>query len=227
MAGLLDSTQPQSAPQNIPNNMSDEGMQEQSSIGAGGQDQTEEGEQNQLQDPILQQIEDGIEAKVPPNLKQAYMAVLVSGMKIMFSAETSKFMDQRLQQASDPVQAVSKGISDMMVMIYLESKKTMNIPAGMLASMSLTCQALDYAERAGKIKVTEELAGQAVQSSVMATMARFGITQDKINQTVSQAQAKIKSGKGRIAMPGVSQQGRAQPAPAQQSGMQPESLPGI
>lgn len=220
MAGLLNSTeQTQQA-------MPDVGEPEQNVLTASEQT-SQEGSGNEIQDPILRKIEDGIEAKVPPNLKQAYMAVLVSGMKIMFSAETSKFMEQRLQQSGDPVQAVAKGISDMMVMIYLESKKKMNIPAGILASMALTCQALDYAEKAGKIEVTNELAGEAIHASVMATMARFGITQDKINQTVSQAQAKIRSGRGRIAMPGVSQKGRVQPNQAQPDPMQPPSLPGI
>lgn len=141
-----------------------------------------------MQDPALKQIEQGIEAAVPKELKKAYMQVLVAGMKVMFSQNTSKFMEQRLANAQDPVQAVSTGIADLLMLIYNESKRTMSIPAAMLAAFSLMAQALDYAEKIGAIQVTPELIEQCTEATWQAATAKFGITKDKIDQVIAQSQ---------------------------------------
>ncbi len=107
-------------------------------------------EPKDAQDPILKQIEDGIEAAVPKELKTAYLRVMAAGMKIMFSKETSKFMEERLENVDDVPKAVAEGIADLLLLVYNESKRTMSIPAAMLAAFSLMSQALDYAEKIGK-----------------------------------------------------------------------------
>ena len=141
-----------------------------------------------VQDPILKQIEDGIEAAVPKELKSAYLRVVTAGMKVMFSKETSKFMDQRIQQGGDPVQAVSSGIADLLILIYNESKRTMSIPAGMLAAFTLMAQALDYWEKSGNGEVTPELVEQCTDATWQAVTAKFGISRDQIDQVIAQAQ---------------------------------------
>lgn len=141
-----------------------------------------------LQDPILKRIEQGIEQAVPKELKKAYMAVVVSGMKIMFSKETSQFMDQRMQQSGDIVQAVSTGIADLLMLIYGESNRKMSIPAAMLAAFTLMAQALDYAEKVGAVEVTPELIDQCTEATWQAATTKFGITKDKIDQVIAESQ---------------------------------------
>jgi hypothetical protein len=141
-----------------------------------------------LQDPILKQIEKGIEAAVPKELKSAYLRIITSGMKIMFSKETSKFMDERLEKSGDIVQAVSEGIADMLVLIYNESKRTMSIPAAMLAAFTLMAQALDFAEKTGKAEVTPELIDQCTEATWQAVTAKFGISKEQVDQVIAQSQ---------------------------------------
>lgn len=136
----------------------------------------------QLDSPILKQIEAGIEAKVPPELRKAYLQAVVAGMELMFNEKTSKFIDERLQESDDIVGNVSKGIADLMILLYNESKQTMEIPAAMLAALTLMCQALDYAEQKFGTKITSEIAAACAKATTLATMQKFGITPDKLQQ---------------------------------------------
>lgn len=140
--------------------------------------------------PILKQIEDGIEASVPAELKKQYMTVVVAGMKVMYSKNTSKFLEQRLNESGDIVKAVSNGIADLLILIFNESGRKMSIPAAMLAAFTLMANALDFAEKAGKVEITPELVTQCTEATWQAATSRFGITKDKIDQVVAQ------SGKG-------------------------------
>lgn len=138
-----------------------------------------------LTDPILKQIEQGIEAKIPPELKQGYMQVVAAGMRVMFDPQTAKFTQQRLDAGGDPVQGVAQAISDLLVLLYHESKKQMSIPAAMLAAITLMCQALDVAEKIGKIQVTKELVAQCVKATTAMCMQKFGIGQEQIQQALA------------------------------------------
>ena len=146
------------------------------------------GASQDLTNPILEQIQDGIEAAVPKELKRDYLAIVVSGMTIMFSKETSKFMDERLAQSQDTPTAVASGIADLMLLIYNESKKTMSIPAGMLASFSLMCEALDYGSKIGKIEIDQEIVTACTDATWKAVTEKFGMSQEKINQVIAQGQ---------------------------------------
>ena len=150
----------------------------------------------QSSDPILSQIEQGIEAKVPPEMKKAYMAVVVAGMKVMFDAKTSKFMEQRLSASDDIVTNVANGIADLIMLIYNESKRTMSIPAAMLAAITLMCKALDYAEKTMGVKVDQQMAAACTKATTTACMNKFGITQDKIDQAIAQQGGKTPLAQG-------------------------------
>ena len=140
----------------------------------------------QSSDPIINQIEQGIEAKVPPEMKKAYMAVVVAGMKVMFDPKTSKFIAERLGASDDIVNNVATGIADLIMLIYNESKRTMSIPAAMLAAITLMCKALDYAEKTMGVKVDSQMAAACTKATTTACMNKFGITQDKIDQAIAQ-----------------------------------------
>ena len=181
MAGLLNATQGSAAPTNA--------------------------SADSLKDPILQKIERGIEAKVPPEMKKDYLAVVVAGMRIMYSEETAHLIDDQLKSSTDIVKNVSEGIAKLIGMISNESKGSMSQPAAALASISLMAQALDYAERKYGTTITPEIAAACTKATATAVLGVFNIGQDQVDQQIA---------KGRSGAP----QEQAQPSqPQTQAGM--------
>lgn len=160
MAGLLDNTKPQ-----------------------GGANAAQ-----QIKDPMLQQIEQGVEQQVPPNLKKGYDAIMLAGLQVMFSKETSNLLNQQLESNPDIVAAVSEGIAKLMMIIYSESKGKMDIPAAGLACISLMAVALDYWEKAYGGEVTPEIISEATKETMKKTLEKFGITGDQLEQVMAAGQ---------------------------------------
>jgi hypothetical protein len=140
-----------------------------------------------LDDPVLKQIEQGIEQSVPAEHRKMYDSIVVAGMNVMFSKETSQMMDQQLAAQGDPVTNVADGIAKLIVIVFNESKQQPDqfAPAAGLASITLMCQALDYAEQAKGIEVTPELAAQCTKLTVTKVMEKFGISQQQLDQVVA------------------------------------------
>lgn len=146
-----------------------------------------------LSDPILKQIEQGIEDKIPPEMKDAYLRIVVAGMQIMFSKETSQLLDKTLEMPGDPVSNISQGVAKLLVLVYNESKKSpdqegMDVRMAVPAAIALGCQALDYAEHTKGLKMTPEMAAQMTKETMSATLKAFGITDDQVNQTIQAGQ---------------------------------------
>lgn len=135
-------------------------------------------------DPTLQKIQDGVEAKLPPELKQPYLQVVVAGMRVMFDPATHGLMVERLNQGEDISKSIAFGIAALIGQIYIQSGKKMSIPAAMAASITLMCQALDFAEKSKGLQITPELAATCAQATTRAAMAKFGIGQQQIDQAV-------------------------------------------
>lgn len=168
--------------------------------------------EGQLQDPILQQIEQGVEQAVPPDMKQGYNNIVNAGMAVMFSKGTSAMMDDQLQASPDIVANVSDGISKLMVMLYNESKGQMQIEAVGLAAVTLMAQALDYWEKSGGGQVTEEIVNEATKQTMTKTLEKFGITGDQLKQVIAAGQqAGAGGGMGAEQAGGMPAQGGAQP----------------
>lgn len=140
--------------------------------------------ENKISDPILQKIQKQIEAKVPPDLKKDYLAVVVAGMKVMFSPETSNLLMDRLKASDDVVKNVSSGIADLLALLYQESGQKMSVPAAMFAAIVLMCQALDVAEKTMGIQITPDMAAACAEATAKASMAKFGIDDQKVQQTL-------------------------------------------
>jgi len=167
-----------------------------------------------LNDPVLKQIEQGIEDQVPADMKDAYLSIVVSGMQVMFSKETSKLMDQTLAMPGDPVTNIAQGVSKLMILVYNESKngggEGMDVRMAVPAAITLLCQALDYWEATKGGEVTPEIAAEATKQTMTATLKAFGIGEDKIAQTIAAGQ----------------QQGDAQAQGAAPAGAAPQPMTG-
>lgn len=148
-----------------------------------------------LSDPILQQIERQIDAKVPPQLKRQYDAIVTAGMAILYNKKTEQFIQQRMQASPDMVKNVSKGVADLIMMVFQNSGQMKNVKAkneffqaSMLACVTLMCQVLDLTEKLGVLQVTTDLVDQCTQATYNETMAHFGITPEMVKAEMSKAQ---------------------------------------
>jgi hypothetical protein len=148
-----------------------------------------------VSDPILKQIEDGVEAKVPEPLKQMYQSVVTAGMAVMFSKQTHDLMQKRLTAKPDLVEAVSSAVADLVAGVYNQVAPKLGTPekqkfpaAAAMASTVLMCQMLDYAEKTMGAKVTPEMAGNCAQVTSRAVLAKFGIGQQQIVGAVQAGQ---------------------------------------
>jgi hypothetical protein len=162
----------------------------------------------ELQDPILKQIEDGIEAKVKPELKQLYQSIVTAAMSIMFGKETHALMQKRLASDPDITKAVSSAVADLIAGIYNKigarlppDDKQKFLPAAALASVTLMCQMLDYAEKTGGAQVSEDMAGKCAQMTTSAVLQKFGVGPDKVQKAVQMAQAQQAGAPGGAAPP--------------------------
>lgn len=180
MAGLLNSSQAASqgsAPdqQNATGNMPDPKQ--------GGGAET-------LSDPILQQVEQGVEQSVPPEYQQMYQSIVLAGMNVMFSKDTAGLVDQQLQASDDVVKNVSDGVAKLIMIVFNEAKQPPEkfIPAAGMASISLMCQALDYSEQTQGVKVDETMVADCTKATTQKVLQSFGITPDQVNQVISAGQ---------------------------------------
>jgi hypothetical protein len=141
-----------------------------------------------IEDPILKQIEDQIEAAVPQEAKKAYQACVIAGMRVMYDEATNRMMDDQLQQSDDIVKNVAEGIAKLVMILYSESKQSLPVPVLALASITLMAQALDYGEKKFGFEITPELVAECTKATTFAVLGAFGIDQGQIDAQMAKAQ---------------------------------------
>lgn len=154
--------------------------------------------------PLLQKTEAGIEAKIQPENKQAYMRIITAGLKVMFDQKTHQMMLDQLKASDDIVKNVAEGIAGLMAILYKESKEKMPLQAAIPASIVLMTKALDFVERTMGVEITPDLLAQCTQATSEAVLTKFGITPDMVKEAVAKSQ--------RGELPGAEQPAGGQPA---------------
>ena len=141
-----------------------------------------------IKDPILQKIRDGVEEKIPPELKKDYQAVMVAGMKLMFDQSTHGFMVKAVQQIAQSgekiPQMMAHAIVKLVSIIHNESKGRASIPALMAASIVFMCYAYEFMETTYKTPVTKDLVAQTSKLIVGALFKLFQIDAAKMKEAV-------------------------------------------
>lgn len=155
--------------------------------------------QKQVDDPLLQKIEKQIESKVPQQLRAQYDGIVVSGMSIMYDANSRQFIKERMEASPDMVKNVATGVADLVKMVFDNSGQGKSpksaqafFEASMLACVTLMCQVLDMAEKIGALEVSNEIIGKCTELTYKETMRRFGVTEEMVRAEI----AKGKGGKG-------------------------------
>lgn len=149
--------------------------------------------EDQSNNAILDQIEAKIEEMVKPEDRDAFLRIITAGMKVMFDEKTHQMAMESVSQG-DPIQGAVKGVRDLMMLLYEESRGTMPPIPAMQAAMVLLCQALGFMEQAGIVKLDAESIGQAAQGLAEELMKLVGITPEKLDEMMAQATAQQPQG---------------------------------
>lgn len=146
--------------------------------------------------PLLKQATEQIEAAVPEQFKEAFTAILVDGLKLMFSPQTHRTMQQHLSKITSPEQVapvVAEGISSAILTIIDRGK----IPpepehpfyaASVAVAQVLACHALEYIEQKRGIQITPDLLAQTIKAVHVAMMKLYGITPEIAKRAHAAAQ---------------------------------------
>ena len=134
---------------------------------------------------LLEQVKQGIEATIPPNLQEDTQKMVVAGMKIMFDAQTHQMMMKQIDQPGDMMDNVAKGVGALMSIIFRSSKGAPPIDAAVPASILLMVEALDYLDQTGKLQITPDAVAQCTKALMAYMMQKLGLTPEKIQQLQS------------------------------------------
>lgn len=128
----------------------------------------------ELSNPLLQQIEDQIEAGLTPETRANYMKIVVAGMHIALDKNGS--MMAQLAKAPDPIIGAAKGAVGLMLIMRKEAKGVMPMKAAVPAAMTLLLKALDFIDRSKIAQVGASELDRASRAFTDFLFARMGIT---------------------------------------------------
>lgn len=171
-----------------------------------------EGDSN---DPAIAQVQDKVRQSIPPQFRVAVQKLVLAGQKIMYDPKTHHLMVQALQSDSDPAHAVGMGVTQLMTMMWVQSKGTIPPPALIPAAILLVCEALDFCEQGKLLKPDNDMIANSVQVVVSYMMQKMGIKPGdmaKVAGIQGQQPANTQT-PGAPASPQIAQQGQQPPQP--------------
>jgi len=182
MAGLLDSA---NSPEQTPaptGGVPEQAMPEQAPPGADGQDQ------NMDYDAQIQDME----ARVPPDMKDAWDRIMVAGMKFLFDESTNTMVNDYLEGPGDMSQKLGEGTAGLMVTLDKESRgalpKELLIPGG----IALMILSIKYMKKAGIANVSSQEYAKAIEIFMYKLLGAFGIQQQQFDGYIDQMAAQYK-----------------------------------
>lgn len=149
-----------------------------------------------LKDALLTKTREQVDAQVKPALQRDHQALVVAGMKIMYSEETYRMAVQSFNavaKSQTPPKAAALATITLFAMIWREVRPTEQqqqtmVPAAFSAAIVLLCYVLEYMEQALKIPVTHQVLAQASAATTVGLLKLFGISQQQLTQA-TQGQA--------------------------------------
>lgn len=147
-----------------------------------------------IDNPILQQAIQAVEAKVPADLRRTYDRIILAGEKFMFSEQTRQMLMNQMKSSQNPAEAAGEGIAKLFAILLRESKGTLSMPAAIPAMTTLLCEALDFMEEIGYVQVTEDLLARATEEMGSALLQILGVTPDKVQSMLASQTGGNKAG---------------------------------
>lgn len=125
---------------------------------------------------------------LPKPLQQSYDSIVHAGMKLMWSDETGKLMDEYLQSIQNP-QDVPNRVAHLIIKGLSIIIQQANIPAdlgdpfyaaSMLAGKYLMCDALEYVEAQKGIEIDNPIIDQTTKELTSGLFKLYGIDEGKM-----------------------------------------------
>ena len=145
-----------------------------------------------IKNALLAQTAQQVEATVKPELKQDYLAVIVSGMKIMFSPdlcrkEVLRFLNS-IKGPHDVPRYIGHGIVKLISIILKESQRKADLAdpiyaASIPAAIVLMCYALEFVDK--RMPITNDLIAKTTTAVTKGLYTLYGITPEMVQKAVA------------------------------------------
>lgn len=151
-----------------------------------------------LENPLLQQMQNAIEAKLTPENLDDYNKVVVAGLHLALDNGANSFM-AKLHNSRDPIGDCAKGAVALMLIMRKETRGTLPLEAGIPAGVTLMLHGLDFIERGQIMKIAEPELVRAMSQFANQLFWKLGITptmiqtaSDRVHQIVQDPDAMAK-----------------------------------
>lgn len=141
-----------------------------------------------LSNKLLEAAEQKIESSLTPENRADYMKIVVAGLKTGL-ANGPRGILASLKQSKNPINDSAIGAINLVLLMRKHSMGTMPLKAMIPAAMTLMLQALDFADKAGIVKIgTDELV-QATHIFANALFPRLGIKPQMLHAAIQRVHA--------------------------------------
>jgi hypothetical protein len=134
------------------------------------------------------QIQD-MEARVPPDMKEAWDRIMVAGMKFLFDEKTNAMVNEYLEGPGDMSTKLGEGTAGLMVTLDKESRgalpKELLIPSG----IALMILSVKYMKKSGIANVTPQEYAKAIEIFMYKLLGAYGIQQQQFDAYIDKAAA--------------------------------------
>lgn len=138
-----------------------------------------------LNNRILEAAEQKLESGLTPQNRVDYMKIVVAGQKMGLKVLAS------LKDSKDPINDCAVGAVNLCLLMRKQSRGTMPLKAMVPAAMTLMLKALDFADRAGIVKVGNAELVQATHIFTNTMFQRLGISQQMLHTAIKRTHAMV------------------------------------
>lgn len=128
-----------------------------------------------LNNKLLQAVEQKIESQLLPDTRDAYMRIVVTGMKAALKNGPNGML-AKLKQSKDPVGDAARGAVNLVILINHQAGGKAPPKAIPPAAATLLFQGLDFLDRSGVVKVDATVLGNAITIQQNYLLAKFKVT---------------------------------------------------
>lgn len=139
------------------------------------------------QHPLLQRIKTEVDQAVPATLKRDYLAIVVTGLKLIGSEQTHNMAVKQLQMLLSrlpPAQAVATATVAILVVVARESRGRFQVPAAIYAAVVLSTYVWEFVPKLRGVEITEQLVAASTPLVVVGTLKLFGISKEQLAQGI-------------------------------------------
>lgn len=145
--------------------------------------------------PILTQlVQATYESLKQPQLQPVIQKMVQAGEKFLYSEETRDLLVQQLNEQGEPDEVIGDGVAKLMAILLNQSKGTAPMEVLIPASAIILCEALDLLEQSGQVQLDNEFVAQCFQSMTSSLLQLLGVTPEKMEEMVGQAQGSAAPG---------------------------------